>query len=57
MSNFENNYIQIPDDIDFLLDLCRDLIGLLKKCSPNEDIPIDRGQLVKLNNIAKRLRS
>ncbi|MFX0167673.1 MAG: hypothetical protein ACFE9V_20315 [Candidatus Hodarchaeota archaeon] len=56
MSNFENIYIQIPDDIDFLLDLCRDLMALLKKCSPNEDIPIDRDQIAKLNSIAKRVR-
>ncbi|MFW9876449.1 MAG: hypothetical protein ACFFG0_25425 [Candidatus Thorarchaeota archaeon] len=45
MSNFENTYIQIPDDIDFLLDLCRDLTTLLKKCSPNENIPIDCDQI------------
>ena len=56
MSNFKNNYIQIPDDIDFLLDLCRGLITLLKKYSPNEDIPIDHDQLAKLNSIAKRVR-
>ncbi|MFW9941415.1 MAG: hypothetical protein ACFFFT_10280 [Candidatus Thorarchaeota archaeon] len=56
MSNFKNNYIQIPDDIEFLLDLCRDLMALLKKCSPNEDIPINCDQLAKLNNIAKRVR-
>lgn len=56
MSNSENNYIQIPDDIDFLLDLCRDLMALLKKSSPNEDIPIDRDQIAKLNSIAKRVR-
>ena len=56
MENFEYNYIQIPDDVGFLLDLCRDLINLLKRYNPNEDIPIDREQLVKLNRIAKRIR-
>lgn len=56
MSNFENNYILIPEDIDFLIDLCRDMIALLKKCSPNEDIPINHEQLAKLNSIAKRVR-
>jgi len=56
MSNFENNYILIPEDIDFLLDLCRDMIALLKKCSLNEDIPINHEQLAKLNSIAKRVR-
>ena len=56
MSNVDNNYIQIPKDIEFLLGLCRDLINLLKKTRLNEDIPIDRQQLAKLNNIAKRIR-
>ena len=56
MDNFENNYIQIPKDIEFLLELCRDLINLLKRYSPNEDVPIDRKQLAKLNSIAKRIR-
>ena len=54
MSNFEDKYIKNPDDIDFLLDLCRDLIKVLKRMSPNKDIPIDREQLAKLNRIAKR---
>ncbi|GAH16346.1 unnamed protein product, partial [marine sediment metagenome] len=39
-----------------LLDLCRDLMTLLKKRSPNEDIPIDRDQIAKLNSIARRIR-
>ena len=56
MENFDNKYIQIPKDIEFLLDLCRDLINLLKKYSPNEDIPLDRAKLAKLNSIAKRIR-
>jgi len=56
MNNFDNNYIQIPKDIEFLLELCRDLINLIKKGSPNEDIPINREQLAKLNSIAKRIR-
>ncbi len=55
MNIFEYKNIKIPDDIDFLLDLCRDLIKLLKKMSPNKDIPIEREQLAKLNRIAKRL--
>ncbi|MCK4286436.1 MAG: hypothetical protein KAX18_09555 [Candidatus Lokiarchaeota archaeon] len=55
MSIFEDRYIKNSDDIDFLLDLCRDLIKLLKTMSPNKDIPIDREQLAKLNSIAKRI--
>ena len=56
MNNFDHNYIQIPKDIEFLLELCRDLINILKKDSPNGDIPINRQQLAKLNSIAKRIR-
>ena len=55
MSIFEDSYIKNSDDIGFLLDLCRDLIKLLKKLSPNKDIPIDLDQLAKLNRIAKRI--
>ena len=55
MDNFENKYIQIPDDIDFLLDLCQDLIKLLRKNNPNKDLPIDRKQIAKLNSIARRI--
>lgn len=55
MNNFENKYIQIPDDIDFLLDLCQDLIKLLRKNNPNKDLPIDRKQIAKLNSIVKRI--
>ena len=54
MSNFENKIINISDDIDFLLDLCRDLIKFVKKVNPNKDIPIEREQIAKLNRIAKR---
>ncbi|MHA2282131.1 MAG: hypothetical protein ACXAC5_14915 [Promethearchaeota archaeon] len=55
MSNFEDKDIKFSDEIDFLLDLCRDLIKLFKKVNPNEDIPIDREQIAKLNRIAKRI--
>jgi len=55
MNNFENKFIQIPEDIDFLLDLCRDLIELLREISPNKDLPIDRKQIAKLNSIAKKI--
>lgn len=55
MNNFGNNYIQIPEDIEFLLDLCRDLIRVLRENCPNNDLPIDRNQMAKLNRIAKRI--
>jgi len=54
MNNFENKDIKISDDIDFLLDLCRDLIKFVKKTNPNKDIPIEREQIAKLTRIAKR---
>ncbi|MHA2038482.1 MAG: hypothetical protein ACW98X_18770 [Promethearchaeota archaeon] len=53
MSIFKDK--DISDDIDFLLDLCRDLIKFLKKANPDEDIPIEREQIAKLNRIAKRV--
>ncbi|MFX1569086.1 MAG: hypothetical protein ACFFCV_12045 [Promethearchaeota archaeon] len=56
MPNIENNYIRIPKDIEFLLEMCQDLLKTLKTYSPNEDIPIDRKQLAKLNEIAKKIR-
>ncbi len=55
MSIFEDRYIKNSDDIDFLLDLCRDLIKSMKIMSPNKDIPIEHEQIAKLNRIAKRI--
>ncbi|KKM03018.1 hypothetical protein LCGC14_1778650 [marine sediment metagenome] len=54
MTIFENK--DISDDIDFLLDLCRDLIILLKKQNPDKDVPINREQLAKLMRIQKRIQ-
>ena len=54
MTIFENK--DISDDIDFLLDLCRDLITLLKKQNPGRDVPINREQLAKLMRIQKRIQ-
>jgi hypothetical protein len=54
MNNFDNEDLKISDDIDFLLDLCRDLIKFVKKNNPNKDIPIERDQIAKLNRIARR---
>ena len=55
MSIYEDKSIKIPDDIDFLLDLCQDLIKSFKKINPNKDIPIEREQIARLNSIAKRI--
>jgi len=54
MTIFESK--DISDDIDFLLDLCRDLITLLKKQNPGRDVPINREQLAKLMRIQKRIQ-
>ncbi|MFX1574252.1 MAG: hypothetical protein ACFFB0_16030 [Promethearchaeota archaeon] len=55
MNGREVKNLQIPDDIDFLLDLCRDLIRIFKKCNPNKDLPINREQIAKLRNIEKNI--
>ena len=54
MNNFDNKDIKISDDLDFLLDLCRNLIKFVKRVSPNNNIPIEREQIAKLNRIAKK---
>lgn len=56
MNNSEKKYINIPNDIDFLLDLCRNLIKLFRDSFPNNDIPIEREKIAKLRNIEKHLR-
>ncbi len=55
MSILEDKGTNVLEDIDFLLDLCQDLIKSFKIISPSEDIPIDRKQIAKLNSIAKRI--
>jgi len=55
MTIFDHKDIHISDDIDFLLDLCRDLIIWLKKHNPDKDVPINRDQLAKLRRIQKRI--
>ncbi|MHA1931814.1 MAG: hypothetical protein ACW96X_04690 [Promethearchaeota archaeon] len=47
--------IKDSDDIDFLLDICRNLIKSFKRVNPDEDIPIERDQIAELNRIAKRI--
>jgi len=53
MINIENNYIKIPDDIEFLLDFCRALIRKIKEDYPNRVVPINSKQLTRLRNIEK----
>ena len=53
MNEFENNYIRIPDDIEFLLNLCRDLIRIIKESNQNEEVPITAEKLARLRMIRK----
>ncbi len=53
MNSSENNYIRIPNDIAFLLDLCRGLIRWFKEDNPNKELPINFKQLTRLRNIEK----
>ena len=53
MINLKNNYIKIPDDIEFLLDFCRDLIRKIKEDNPNKAVSINSEQLTRLRNIEK----
>jgi hypothetical protein len=55
VSDINNINIQIPEDIDFLLELCRDLIRLLKQSNPHQEIPINREQIAKLKSIEKKI--
>jgi hypothetical protein len=55
MPNTNNKGIQILDDIKFLLELCRDLIQLLRKSNPHQEIPINREQIAKLKSIEKKI--
>ncbi|MFX1374107.1 MAG: hypothetical protein ACFFCE_19830 [Promethearchaeota archaeon] len=47
----ENNYIRIPDDINFLLEFCRNLLRQIKNDNPNKEIPVSVEQLKRLRNI------
>ncbi len=53
MIHLENNYIKIPDDIEFLLDFCRDLMRKIKEDNPNKVVSIKSEQLTRLRNIEK----
>jgi hypothetical protein len=49
------NKNQLLEDIDFLLDLCRDLIKLIKQSIPHQEIPINRDKIAKLRSIEKKI--
>ena len=55
MINPNNEYIKIPDDIKFLLNLCRDLISYFRSINPNKELPISYNQISRLRRIEKKL--
>ena len=53
MINLKTDYIKIPGDIEFLLDICRDLIRKFRECNPDKRVPIHSEDLTRLRNIEK----
>jgi hypothetical protein len=51
MSVAENKYIKIPEDIDFLLEFCRELLRIIKVNNPDEEIPVSVEQIKRLRDI------
>jgi len=51
MSDSEDRYIRIPDDIKFLLEFCRELLRKFKNDYPNNEIPVSFEQIKKLRSI------
>jgi hypothetical protein len=51
MSNLEDKYIRIPEDINFLLDVCRSLLRKFKDCDRNTELPVSVEELKRLRNI------
>jgi hypothetical protein len=45
MSNINKNDHQISEDIEFLFELCRDLIRMLKRRSQHQEILINREKI------------
>ena len=51
MSELADNYIRIPDDINFLVDFCRELLRKFKENYPTNEIPVSIEQIKKLRSI------
>jgi hypothetical protein len=47
----EDKYIEIPEDITFLLELCRVLLRRIRADNPTEDIPVSIDEIKRLRNI------
>jgi len=51
MSELADNYIRIPDDINFLVDFCRELLRKFKENYPTNEIPVSIEQIKRLRSI------
>ena len=51
MTNLEDKYIRIPEDINFLLDFCRVLLRKVRDGNRNKELPVSIEQLKRLRNI------
>lgn len=47
----EDKYIRIPDDINFLLEFCRELLRNYKENCPNNEVPVSFEQLKRLRSL------
>ncbi|MFX1280793.1 MAG: hypothetical protein ACFFA3_15565 [Promethearchaeota archaeon] len=47
----EDRYIKVPEDITFLLELCRVLLRRIRTDNPNQDIPVSINELKRLRSL------
>jgi len=53
MSSSEDKFIRIPEDIEFLLDICRNLLKIIKESNPSKEMPFNIEQYKRLRRIEK----
>jgi hypothetical protein len=51
MSDSKDKYIRIPEDINFLLEFCRDLLRKNKDINPSNEMPVSIEQIKRLRSI------
>lgn len=51
MNMTEDRYIKVPEDITFLLELCRVLLRRIRTDSPNQDIPVSIDEIKRLRSL------
>lgn len=54
MINLKNNSIKIPEDIESLLDVCRDLINYFRNKNPNKELQINFEKISRLRSIERK---